>query len=136
VSKWRWPSWALLVWCIGGPIVIGVLATNSDAGKANDYNEAGRQLSGVTWGWIIGIGVLAMIWRQTRAGRPCRWCGMALSVSTARCTRCGYYEGMPGVATCPNCIGLLDARAPQCPRCGFVPRPGPAPSYPPAPPHA
>ena len=58
--RWRWQTWAVLAWGIGGFFLIGVLASTSAAGRANNYYQAGRELTGVTW--IVTVAVPELSW--------------------------------------------------------------------------
>ena len=137
--RWRWQTWAVLAWGIGGFFLIGVLASTSAAGRANNYYQAGRELTGVTWIWIIGTVVLAVVWARTRSRLRCPRCGYGLDKTATACPQCGYYPGMaPAVPTYPPAPMYPPAPAPmspaapveaagptasagqmgQCPRCG------------------
>jgi ribosomal protein L40E len=142
MKSWRWPTWILLAWIVAGPIVIAVIAANSAEGRANDYYAAGQQMGGMTWIWIIGIVVLAVVWAQNRRQLHCPRCGYGLDKSAMACPRCGYYPGVappmpmsaagpmgpmgptaaqPQVGQCPRCGQLVPMTAPVCPHCGYVP---------------
>jgi hypothetical protein len=125
VTKWRWPSWAILGWLAVG-IGVAVLLTST-----TDSSSAGYRFGQFMWIWLIGFVALGVAWRQRRPGYTCRWCGLSMMNAGTRCPRCGFYEGMPGVTECPSCRGLVDMRVPQCPRCGFFPGSGPGPQVPP-----
>jgi hypothetical protein len=95
MKSWRWPSWAILVWaCIAVVVSAGIVMT------AQDANQAGYTVGQLTWIWIIGFVVLAVVRRSTRPTK-----------------------------TCPQCRWTVDASAPACPRCGYYPAPSQPPVF-------
>jgi ribosomal protein L40E len=114
MDKWRWPTWALVAWAAVAVAVSAVVV-----GAASDPNRAGYAVGQLSWVWVIGFAILAIVWRQTRPLKGCPRCGLNLPVSASSCPRCGYYPGLPAGP----------AAAPGGPFPGYSPQPPAYPGY-------
>jgi ribosomal protein L40E len=124
MSKWRWVSWALILWAVV-PVLAGVVLVS----VATDSNGAAYRMGQLSRAWLPGFVILAVYWRNSRPkDKLCPRCGLQVVPAATVCPRCGYYPGMPAyapslptAAVCPRCGQLVDQRAPSCDRCGYAP---------------
>jgi ribosomal protein L37E len=144
MSKWRWPTWAMIGSTAALVLAIIVLTMAQDESLArNDSYTAGRNvgraISPFLWGWVLGMIVLGVVWRRTRVRAVCPRCGEMAKAKWPTCPRCGLpfaqtgvnasgYQIQPGgpTAMCPRCGQQVDPRAQFCPRCGYAPGQPPA----------
>jgi hypothetical protein len=132
VSKWRWPTWAILGWIAVAIVVVVALASSMEA------YDAGYRTGQLSWVFILGMVVLVVVWQKTKAKTTalCPRCANVVQLASPVCTRCGYsavYQAPAQFGTCPRCAYAVPITAPACPRCAYVPG---TPPYPPAPPQA